>query len=679
MNLRFLVEFLCIGIPPLYAMTIISEQSTLPSSSFSFSTFFTGATGDWSFLLPTLPTSSSSVNVIDILWLCIITSITLHITSIFLYKQPLLSINTDTSGHAIHWLINDHDSNKKDFISYYRSGMMILTIISILAVDFPVFPRRYVKCETFGTSVMDMGVGAFVLSASLVSRQARRVQCTDDNDDKEETVTSSPTPSINNQEKISRKSRRNSETSITTKQHSVPTVTSPSSSSLLSSRSSNNYNKRCGRYTKLTALWETTLAVSPLLALGFIRLIAHALVNYQVHESEYGRHWNFFFTMASVAILATLLEIGWDIIHTIIQYLRGGKKLLLSRSSTSILYITVGLTMAILYQLWLMSTIPNSTIQLYNDNYGNNNDNNNITNALFSPIPHSGDGSDKYCHHLSSFGSVKYENNVTDSLPPIRTVQQFILCAPRTEHNIILQNREGIAGVLGFFAIYLCGLGLGIWLLTPRKTILEWQNFYLQCVGIGVFFWIIYFYCIQDNIFGPVSRRLVNASYVLWVLAFNWSMLISLLTIDMVTILYNDRNEPLIPIPMVSNSSSNNSKKKNGYSSSNNNNVPVWLLKIFNTVPLGNILQLIYNVIIQTPIPLPLNIRNNGSIILESININFLAVFLIANLLVGVVNLTVYTVYANNSTSMGILILYTMVVAAIATIWRRYGVSLKFW
>jgi hypothetical protein len=28
-------------------------------------------------------------------------------------------------------------------------------------------------------------------------------------------------------------------------------------------------------------------------------------VNYQLHESEYGRHWNFFFTMAAVAVLAT--------------------------------------------------------------------------------------------------------------------------------------------------------------------------------------------------------------------------------------------------------------------------------------------------------------------------------------------------------------------------------------
>ncbi|PWY99824.1 GWT1-domain-containing protein [Testicularia cyperi] len=57
----------------------------------------------------------------------------------------------------------------RPFLTVYRAHMMLVTIISILAVDFPVFPRELSKCESWGTSWMDMGVGAFVFSLGIIS------------------------------------------------------------------------------------------------------------------------------------------------------------------------------------------------------------------------------------------------------------------------------------------------------------------------------------------------------------------------------------------------------------------------------------------------------------------------------------------------------------------------------
>ena len=39
-------------------------------------------------------------------------------------------------------------------LSTYRAHMMLVTILAILAVDFPVFPRALAKCETYGVSLV---------------------------------------------------------------------------------------------------------------------------------------------------------------------------------------------------------------------------------------------------------------------------------------------------------------------------------------------------------------------------------------------------------------------------------------------------------------------------------------------------------------------------------------------
>ena len=44
------------------------------------------------------------------------------------------------------------DTTRLSALSTYRAHMMLVTILAILAVDFPVFPRALAKCETYGVS-----------------------------------------------------------------------------------------------------------------------------------------------------------------------------------------------------------------------------------------------------------------------------------------------------------------------------------------------------------------------------------------------------------------------------------------------------------------------------------------------------------------------------------------------
>ncbi|RZF44931.1 hypothetical protein LSTR_LSTR013121 [Laodelphax striatellus] len=59
-------------------------------------------------------------------------------------------------------------TGKRPYITYFRTSVNLTTTICILAVDFTVFPRSLSKTETYGFSLMDSGVGYFVVCNGLV-------------------------------------------------------------------------------------------------------------------------------------------------------------------------------------------------------------------------------------------------------------------------------------------------------------------------------------------------------------------------------------------------------------------------------------------------------------------------------------------------------------------------------
>uniref|UniRef100_A0A914VQN9 Phosphatidylinositol-glycan biosynthesis class W protein n=1 Tax=Plectus sambesii TaxID=2011161 RepID=A0A914VQN9_9BILA len=131
------------------------------------------------------------------------------------------------------------DQRRPMFFTYFRAVVLISTGVAILAVDFPVFPRRFAKTELYGHSVMDVGTACFVYITALTSSDVRK--------------------------------------------HADHHDSAP---------------------PRLLARLRSAL---PLTVIGVGRSLIIKAIGYHEHVTEYGIHWNFFITLASIRIITILI------------------------------------------------------------------------------------------------------------------------------------------------------------------------------------------------------------------------------------------------------------------------------------------------------------------------------------------------------------------------------------
>ncbi|VDO60643.1 unnamed protein product [Heligmosomoides polygyrus] len=158
---------------------------------------------------------------------------------LFIVCEYLISPDRPAMRVVMNKLI-DESQQPTTFVTYFRwveefnSTMLLTVAAAILAVDFPVFPRRYAKTEKYGHSLMDVGVAGFIFA--LVDEM--------------------------------------------------------------------NKAQLYSRYWWL----RSSYVVLPAIGLG--RTFVLSVLNYPQHVTEYGIHWNFFYTLSPTCYRRGSLSCG---------------------------------------------------------------------------------------------------------------------------------------------------------------------------------------------------------------------------------------------------------------------------------------------------------------------------------------------------------------------------------
>lgn len=424
-----------------------------------------------------------SCTVLSSILLQVIMSLTFISTCVFCYINRTNSHpSTRHSKTTISTFLQSHvQFNQVPFVTIFRVFVNVKTAISILAVDFSVFPRRYAKTETYGTGVMDFGVGAYVFANALVCPEARR-----------KTISGS----------------------------------------------------------RMNHITKQLLSVWPLVALGIGRLVSVKMADYHEHVTEYGVHWNFFFTLAIVRVVASML-----------------------------------LAVLPASQSWVISLLIGGLYQFTLETSG---------------------------------------------------LKEFIIHNNDRGKNFLHANKEGIFSVVGYVAIYMAGVQVGLYLMQPRSQVKEWLRALLNLLfGSFVLYAVLY---ICQALVEPVSRRLSNLPFCLWSVAQSLFFISCLGIADMV-LLFSKRTSGCQCVP-----SSWNFHKKQSDSVSDKKTDEI-----------------------------------ERFCLVQAVSRNQLLFFLLANVMTGLTNSVVDTLSCSSSFSVCVLLLYMFTNCFVIYVLHLCGITVKFW
>ncbi|XP_036381556.1 phosphatidylinositol-glycan biosynthesis class W protein [Megalops cyprinoides] len=437
------------------------------------------------FTIVMLPLVLSCTILSDILPLVIMTLGAINISLLFcVYHRRKHGAGLPMQDVVKNFLQMNLETSCIPFVTVFRVLVNVKTAISILAVDFPVFPRRYAKTETYGTGVMDFGVGAFILANSLVCPEARRKDA-------------------------------------------------PGST--------------------FSSIFKQLLSVWPLIFLGMARLISVKIAGYHEHVTEYGVHWNFFFTLAIVRVSASILLALFPV----------------SKS-------------------WLLAVIIGGLYQIVLE---------------------------------------------------ITELKSFIIHDSDRTGGFLSANKEGVFSVIGYIAIYIAGVQVGLYVMQKRTLVKDWIKAICHLLLASFVLWAVLYIC--QTFVEPVSRRMANLSFCIWTLAQSLFFLSCISIADVVLVF----SKMLSSCTLVSSS---------------------WN-PIQNSKPEAQLAEE------------KIKEKIEGVCLIQAVNRNQLLFFLLANIMTGLTNVMVDTVNSNDFFSVCVLLLYMFMNCSIILILHLKKITVKFW